>query len=113
MKFACPESQKRVSLKCGSIDSVSAMASLGGPDGSFASGDAGDEEPAVWLDVTSAWDCARATGVATPPTKERTMTTGSAIARQAATLLEMKPFVIKMKMKLKFNLSSLVRAQRY
>jgi hypothetical protein len=29
MKFVCPESQKRVPLKCGSIDSGSAMESLG------------------------------------------------------------------------------------
>src|SRR5208283_1091574 len=36
MKFACPESQNRVPLKCGNIASVSAVASLGGLGGSSA-----------------------------------------------------------------------------
>src|ERR1019366_834243 len=36
MKFICPESQNREFLKCGSIDSGSAAASLGGLGGSSA-----------------------------------------------------------------------------
>src|SRR5580700_761013 len=42
MKFACPESQNRVSLKCGNIASGLAMASLGALTGSSDAGGAGD-----------------------------------------------------------------------
>src|SRR5271154_476559 len=94
MKFACPESQKRVFLKCGSIDSGSTPALLGVPPGSSASGDG---VPAVWLDVESVWDCARATGSAPPTAKARVMTSGSGRVRQAAAHARTKPSITKMK----------------
>src|ERR1039458_62482 len=64
MKFVCPESQNRVFLKCGSIASVSALASVGGLAGSSASGVAA---AAVWVKAGAA--CAQDAGAATPSIK--------------------------------------------
>ena len=67
MKFVCPESQKRVLLKCGNIASVSAAAlapeSAGGLGGSNASGAA---EEAAGVERKAVCACAQAAGAAAP-----------------------------------------------
>src|SRR5271155_515599 len=78
MKFAWPESQNRVLLKWGNIDSVSAMASLGGLGGSLTSGGAG---VAVWVEVETVCDCAQPVGAAKPSTKVSARATARAEAR--------------------------------
>src|ERR1039458_4607236 len=66
MKFACPESQKRESLKCGNIASVSALASVGGLGGSFAAGAVGaaDCVEADCVESEAACDCVQPAGPA-------------------------------------------------
>src|SRR5208282_1749378 len=66
MKFACPESQKRESLKCGNIASVSALASVGGLGGSPAAGAVG---AADCLESEATCDCAQQAGATAPSTK--------------------------------------------
>jgi hypothetical protein len=82
MKFACPESQKRVLLKCGSIDS--------GLGDSLA---VGASEEAESCACAPAWDCADATGAANPSMK----------ISNSAEMNEVRGPLIIMKINLNFN----------
>src|ERR1039457_5991393 len=83
MKFACPESQKRESLKCGNIASVSALASVGGLGGSFAAGAVGaaDCVGADCVESEGACDCAQPAGAPAPSTKASASARGSLALR--------------------------------
>src|SRR5208337_531989 len=80
MKFACPESQNRVFLKCGNVACGSALASLGGLGRSSA---LGDVEAAVWVEGEASCGCAQAAGAAAPSTKvsARERANGSPVPR--------------------------------
>ena len=54
MKLVCPESQKRLSLKCGNMVSGSALVSL---DTAEESSDSGDAEAVVSAEAVAACDC--------------------------------------------------------
>src|ERR1039458_1530996 len=101
MKFACPDSQKRVLLKCGNIASGSATASLGGLDGSSAPGGA---EAVVCVESETTCDCAQTAGTAKPSTRANTSAQPRAKVRHPSASLVIKIKQSIMKMNFNFNI---------